>query len=257
MGTAGSGLGYAGINNSVAIKFDLFDDAGEGDDSTGLYVNGASPTVPATDLADSGIDLHSGDVFSVALTYDGTNLTETITDTATSASGTWSYPVNIPSAVGGNTAYVGFTGSTGTATATQDILTWTYASLPTAVPTAPTHLTAAAASGTQINLGWTDAGQRRGRIYHRTRDGAGRPVHANRRGRRRPDDIHGHGASPERDLLLSSLRHEQRRRIGFHQRRLRAHPDSPANADQRAAGRHHDDLDQHDLDEQRHQRDRL
>ncbi len=174
VGTAGSGLGYAGINNSVAIKFDLFDDAGEGINSTGLYVNGASPTIPATDMTSAGINLHSGDTFSVSLTYDGTNLTETITDTTTSASGTWSYPINIPATVGGNTAYVGFTGSTGTATATQDILSWTYASLPTAVPTAPTHLTATAASGTQINLSWTDtANDEAGFIVERATDANG------------------------------------------------------------------------------------
>jgi len=30
--------------------------------------------------------------------------------------------------VGGNTAYVGFTGSTGSTTATQSVLSWTYVS---------------------------------------------------------------------------------------------------------------------------------
>jgi len=36
--------------------------------------------------------------------------------------------VNIPSTVGANTAYVGFTAGTGGETATQDILTWTFTS---------------------------------------------------------------------------------------------------------------------------------
>jgi hypothetical protein len=40
---------------------------------------------------------------------------------------TIAFPVNIPSKVGGNTAYAGFTGATGGATALQQILTWTYA----------------------------------------------------------------------------------------------------------------------------------
>jgi len=31
----------------VAVKFDLFDNAGEGVNSTGFYTNGAAPTVPA------------------------------------------------------------------------------------------------------------------------------------------------------------------------------------------------------------------
>ena len=60
------------------------------------------------------------------LTYDGTTLKLTLTDLATMA--TWSHPftINIPATVGGNTAYVGFTGGTGTRTATQHILSWTF-----------------------------------------------------------------------------------------------------------------------------------
>ena len=56
LGAAGSGLGYQGIANSIAVKFDLINTAGEGPDSTGLYTDGASPTVPAIDLSTTGID---------------------------------------------------------------------------------------------------------------------------------------------------------------------------------------------------------
>ena len=155
VGANGSGLGYAGISNSIAVKFDIFNDAGEGSDSTGLYTNGATPTVPATDLTSSGITLGNGDVMSATLSYDGTTLTETITDTVTNATVTESYTVNIPSIIGSSTAYVGFGGSTSSATAVQNILTWTFAPLPTSAPAAPSNLTAAAASGTSINLSWT------------------------------------------------------------------------------------------------------
>ena len=48
LGTVGGGLGYAGIPASVAVKFDLYSNAGEGTDSVGLYTNGAAPTIPAT-----------------------------------------------------------------------------------------------------------------------------------------------------------------------------------------------------------------
>jgi hypothetical protein len=50
----------------------------------------------------------------------------TLTDTVTGANFTTSTPINIPSAVGGNTAYVGFTASTGASTAVQKILNWAY-----------------------------------------------------------------------------------------------------------------------------------
>jgi len=48
--------------------------------NTRLYTNGASPTVPATDMTSSGVNLHSGDVFNVHISYDGTTLRMTITD---------------------------------------------------------------------------------------------------------------------------------------------------------------------------------
>ena len=63
--------GTGGIPNSVAVKFDLYDNFGEGIDSTGLYVNGASPTIPFVDMTGTGIDLHSGDLFDVHMIYGG------------------------------------------------------------------------------------------------------------------------------------------------------------------------------------------
>lgn len=132
IGPGGSGLGYGapspggngGIPNSVAVKFDLYNNLGEGTDSTGLYVNGASPTIPATDMTSSGVNLHSGDVFNVRMTYDGTTLAMQVADTTTQATFQTSWPIDIPATIGSNTAYVGFTGGTGGATATQDILSW-------------------------------------------------------------------------------------------------------------------------------------
>ncbi len=135
LGPGGSGLGYGqpspgqgqqGIPTSIGVKFDLFDNLGEGWDSTGLYSNGASPTIPAIDMSGSGIDLHSGDVLNLQMSYDGTTLAMQITDTVTQASFQTSWSVDIPTIVGGNTAYVGFTAATGGATATQEVLAWTY-----------------------------------------------------------------------------------------------------------------------------------
>ena len=105
LGPDGGGLGYGpdetggtgGIPTSVAVKFDLYNNQGEGNDSTGLYENGAAPTnVGSVDLHSSGIDLHSGDVFNVAMTYDGTTLKVTLTDTNTGNSNTQNYTVRHP-----------------------------------------------------------------------------------------------------------------------------------------------------------------
>ena len=74
------------LTTSVIVKFDLFNNAGEG------------PTLPAcTRMAQlqhsrhrplsDGVNLHSGDIFNVQMTYNGTTLTVVITDTVTNAIG--------------------------------------------------------------------------------------------------------------------------------------------------------------------------
>jgi Chitobiase/beta-hexosaminidase C-terminal domain/Bacterial lectin len=136
VGPLGGGLAYGpdsagatgGIANSTAIKFDLYDNSGEGPNSTGLYTNGASPTTPATDLTSAGVNLHSGNIMRAHITYNGTTLTLTISDTVTGAEFATSWPLNIPTTIGSTTAYAGFTGGSGGATAVQDILTWKYTS---------------------------------------------------------------------------------------------------------------------------------
>jgi Chitobiase/beta-hexosaminidase C-terminal domain/Bacterial lectin len=149
VGYAGGGLGYQSIPNSVAVKFDLYSNSGEGSDSTGLYTNGSSPTVPSVDLSSTGINLHSGDLMHAHMVYDGTNLTMTLTDTVTNATVTEVFPVNIPSVVGSNTAWVGFTGGTGGSSSTQDVESWTYvvpsvvaAAVPTFSPAGGPYTTA-------------------------------------------------------------------------------------------------------------------
>jgi hypothetical protein len=164
LGSLGGGLGYATIANSVAIKFDLYNSAGEGPDSTGLYINGATPTVPAINLTGTGIDLHSGDNMDAHITYDGTNLTMTLTDVLTQASWSTSWPINIPSIVGGNTAYVGFTGGSGSSTASQKLTFWTYLAGQLSAPNYPAGFDGvgmtlnggAAFSGTRLRV--TDGG---------------------------------------------------------------------------------------------------
>ena len=169
LGGAGGGLGYAndngggGIPNSVCVKFDLYPNTQEGSDSTGVFVNGDSPTYPSgsnpaeasVDMSGSGVDLHSGDTMQVDLSYDGSTLNETVTDTVTNAVFTQSYPINIPAEIGSAFAFVGFTGGTGGATAIQDILNWTYTEV-VVKPPAPTNLTVTPASGTELDVAWSE-----------------------------------------------------------------------------------------------------
>jgi hypothetical protein len=125
-GGIGGALGYQDIKPSLAVKFDLWNNDGEGANSTGFYTGGVAPTVPALDLTGT-IDLHSGHVMHAKLAYDGTTLTLVLTDTVTGASFQASQAIDIPQTVGGSTAYVGFTAGTGGTVATHSILDWTYA----------------------------------------------------------------------------------------------------------------------------------
>ena len=140
LGPAGGGLGYGpdspggtpGIPNSVAIKFDIFNNAGEGNNSTGVFSGGRSPTVAQAGgdiligLDGTGIDLKSQNVLRAELTYHGGELSIAITDTVTGALFSETVSVDIPSKVGSNTANVGFTGGTGGLTSVQDIQTWIF-----------------------------------------------------------------------------------------------------------------------------------
>jgi hypothetical protein len=127
VGVDGAGLGYQNIPRSVAVKFDLYNNQGEGNNSTGVFIDGAEPMLYALTIP-STVNLHSGDVMHAHLSYDGAHLTLSLSDTVTGANFETVFPgtIDIPSIVGGNYAWVGFTGSTGGNTAIQNILSWTY-----------------------------------------------------------------------------------------------------------------------------------
>ncbi len=113
LGGEGGGLGYFDIRNSVAVVFDLFKDGGN---LTGLYTDGQFPCCGngVSVHVGGGVDLKNQNPKRVVLSYDGTILTETITDLTTTATFTTSYTVNISSKVligSSNLFYIGFTGA--------------------------------------------------------------------------------------------------------------------------------------------------
>lgn len=106
LGTSGGGMGYGTISKSIALSFEI---AGA-PTHTGLYKNGS---VASSGVSTSPVNLFSGNPISVAITYHNSLLTLTLTDTVTQAPFSTSYPaLDIPTLVGGSTAYVGFTAST-------------------------------------------------------------------------------------------------------------------------------------------------
>jgi hypothetical protein len=157
LGQGLGGLGYQGIGNSVAVKFGSFQYPGDpSNSSTGLVLNGAPPRGGVTT---GNVLLNSQNPKQVVLTYDGTTLRETITDTLRGDSFTTSFVVNIPQVIGSNSAYIGFTASTGSPGASsfwqlQDIGSWTFTSQ-APLPGAPTNLRVTGTAATEIDLSWS------------------------------------------------------------------------------------------------------
>jgi Legume lectin domain/Bacterial lectin len=141
-GTAGGGLGYQGLTNSIAVKFDLVDNAGEGSNSVGVFTGGAPPTTPAVSLDGTGIDLHDGSAYRADIAYDGQTLTLTLTDLFDPAR-TWThaFAVDIPTAVGSDAGYAGFTAGTAELFARQSVESWTYTEGPEAPANRPPVIT--------------------------------------------------------------------------------------------------------------------
>ena len=126
LGGVGGLLGYGGMGNSVAVKFDIYNNAGEGTDSTADVHKWSKP-----DGACSGHDEFGSkstergrDECAAKLRRDDVDADdhgcEHVEELHDQLDG------KHPNDGGGNTALVGFTGGTGGATAIQDVLSWTY-----------------------------------------------------------------------------------------------------------------------------------
>ena len=140
-GEGGFGLGFGGIHQSAAVSF-AASIPSDGVSSTGLFFNGDYPTdkplAPDVNqpLAGTGINFAAGaedpngpHTYQATLSYHGTTLSETITDQTTGASFSRNYAnVNLPTSVGGKTAFVGFGAGTDGRVATIAIKSWTYTS---------------------------------------------------------------------------------------------------------------------------------
>jgi hypothetical protein len=157
LGTSGGGLGYQGIGNSVALKFDVYSNAGEGINSTGLYSGGAAPTTAnSINLDGTGFNMRSYNNSRATLTYDGTTLNVVLKDLVTGATVTRNFTVNIPALVGGTTAWVGFTAGSGALTSNEVVHNWTYVTTPSTptAPPVPAGLNATPGNG-QVDLTWS------------------------------------------------------------------------------------------------------
>jgi hypothetical protein len=131
IGGGGGCVGWCGINPGAAVGLNVWPDHPLG---TSLAKNGVAfdrTWISLICAGGGGIDLHSHNPIQVNLKYDGTTLTETVTDTVTSVSTTLTYPLDVSAAGSGivdvnGKAIVGFTGATGGAHSFQKISGFTF-----------------------------------------------------------------------------------------------------------------------------------
>ncbi|MFW5896768.1 MAG: lectin-like domain-containing protein [Bacillota bacterium] len=79
LGESGGGMGYSGIDNSVGVEFDTYDnesdhgDGGLGVNHIAINVNGDvdNPVASATQSENSGYNMKSGNLYHVWIDYDG------------------------------------------------------------------------------------------------------------------------------------------------------------------------------------------
>jgi hypothetical protein len=161
LGTAGGGMGYQGVPNSVAIEFNTYNnglslptDASSNHvsidtngvltdlDLTNVYGNGSCGFLggfPSQNPNTVAGCMSNGDLWTANVSYDGTNLNVSLLDPAEgfTFNAITNYPINISSFLGTNNAFVGFTAGTGSGFENHDIVNWEFSNaavLPTPEP---------------------------------------------------------------------------------------------------------------------------
>lgn len=123
VGGAGGGLGFSGISPSAAVLFNIYQSPGIGFGTNGVRAGNYGGTSP--------VNIANGNPIGVKLTYAEPNLQVELTDQATQATFSTNLVVgSLPALVGGETAYVGFSGADGASVSTQTISDFSYKPLP-------------------------------------------------------------------------------------------------------------------------------
>ncbi len=129
VGGLGGGIGYDGINNSIAVEFDTWNNGSIDDFSSnhiGIDVNGNIDSVVLAEVTEA--DMNDGDIWNAWVDYNSvTQLLEArLTRSSTRpALAMIAYTIDLASVLGTTNAFVGFTSGTGAAFANHDVLTWT------------------------------------------------------------------------------------------------------------------------------------
>jgi hypothetical protein len=140
LGAPGGSLGCSGISPSLDVEFNIYSANSVG---MALRTNGLTGTPYSST---SPVNMAGGNPIGVSLSYDGTTLSITLTDTVSHVKFTTNAVLNLTSILGTNTAYVGITGADGGITSRQVITNFQFASL--------TSLSAQTSSTNPVVLTW-------------------------------------------------------------------------------------------------------
>ncbi|WP_250032989.1 L-type lectin-domain containing protein [Paractinoplanes maris] len=127
LGGWGGGLGYRGIEPSLAVEFDTYQNSYDPSRNHLAVVLGGNPDYQA-DTAEAPIPLF-GKPFNARVVYDaGASLLRVYIKSLSAGSTeqlVLEHEVNLAGHVGDTEAWIGFTASTGTGLSKQDIYSWT------------------------------------------------------------------------------------------------------------------------------------
>lgn len=131
VGGSGGSIGYGGINKSVGIEFDTFDNGLGGfndpdGNHVGIDING---NIASVATASEPTLFNNGNVWNAWVDYNGTtNLLEVRWSQTSSRpfAAQLSNTIDLVDTLGQDTAYLGFTSGTGLAWGTHEILSWEY-----------------------------------------------------------------------------------------------------------------------------------
>ena len=125
-GGTGGALGVGGVTPSVELEFNIYAGNAVGGVGYAFSTNGITAIVSDP----YPLDLASGDPIFVKLTYLNGIASLTLTDTNIGSSYNTTRAINIPAAVNGATAYVGFTGASGGTGSDQTVSDFNFVSWP-------------------------------------------------------------------------------------------------------------------------------
>ena len=131
LGGNGEALGYgprggtSAIGTSVAVEFDTFANGWDPNSNhIGLNLNGSLTSLASTNVADA---FDSGLLWTVWVDYNGTTLEVRASNNGVRpVSATLAQALDVATTIGGTTAFIGFTASTGSAYGTHEVVAFAY-----------------------------------------------------------------------------------------------------------------------------------